>query len=107
MNHTRISCKRLLSLLLCLAGLLALTACGSAKMEQKQIFAMDTVMTLTAYGKNASAGLDAAASVITSMQAELDPNLPTSTCYAINHANGANVVVSPQSAGMLSTAKTV
>lgn len=107
MNHTRISCKRLVSLLLCLAGLLALTACGSAKMEQKQIFAMDTVMTLTAYGKNASAGLDAAASVITSMQAELDPNLPTSTCYAINHANGANVVVSPQIAKMLSTAKTV
>ena len=73
MNHTRISCKRLIAVLLCLAALLALTACGAVKMEQKQIFAMDTVMTLTAYGKNASAALDAGASVIYSMQAELDP----------------------------------
>ena len=107
MNHTRISCKRLIAVLLCLAALLALTACGAVKMEQKQIFAMDTVMTLTAYGKNASAALDAGASVIYSMQAELDPTLPTSTTYAINHAEGKNVVVSAQIAKMLSTAKTV
>ena len=107
MNHTRISCKRLIAVLLCLACILALTSCGSVRMAQRQIFAMDTVMTLTAYGKKADAALDAAASVIYSMQAELDPDVPTSTTYAINHAEGKNVVVSAQIAKMLSTAKTV
>ena len=95
-------------LLLCLAALLSMTACGSASaMEQKQIFAMDTVMTLTAYGSHATEGLDAATSIINSMEALLDPELPTSTTYAINHANGANIVVNAQIAKMLSTAKTV
>ena len=111
MKVTRISSKpivRLLSLCLCLVMMLSLTGCASASsMEQKQIFAMDTIMTLTAYGKNATAGLDAASSIINSMEALLDPELPTSTTYAINHANGENVVVNAQIAKMLSTAKTV
>ena len=114
MPHTKTSCKhpvsrRVLALLLCAGMLLTLCACGSSASQQaqKQIFAMDTVMTLTAYGKNAEAGLAAAASVINSMDAQLDPEVPTSTTYAINHANGANVVVSAQVAKMLSTAKTV
>ena len=108
MNLTKISFKRIALVLLCLAMLLSLCACGSSsKMEQKQIFAMDTIMTLTAYGKNAEAGLNAAASVINSLDAQLDPELPTSTTYGINHANGANIVVSAQIAKMLSTAQTV
>ena len=61
-----------IALILCVAALLSLTACGSASaMEQKQIFAMDTVMTLTAYGKHAQDGLAAATSVINSMEALL------------------------------------
>ena len=111
MKPTRIwynRCTRIVALILCVAALLCLTACGSASaMEQKQIFAMDTVMTLTAYGKHAQDGLNAATSVINSMEALLDPELPTSTTYAINHANGQNVVVNAQIAKMLSTAKTV
>ena len=111
MKHTRICFKRPLlrglCLLLCAALALPLAACGETKMEQRQVFAMDTIMTLTAYGKKAEAGLDAAEGVITSMDAMLDPDLPTSTTYAINHANGANTVVSAQVAKMLSTAKTV
>lgn len=110
MRATNISCKRgrrLLSVLLCLAMLLPLSACGETKVEQKQVFAMDTVMTLTAYGKNRAAGIQAAEGVILSMDAALDPELPTSTIYAINHANGENVVVSAQVAKMLSSAMTV
>ncbi len=107
MKHTR-SFSKLISLLLCLCLLPGLTACGdSSSMQQKQIFAMDTIMTLTAYGKHAEEGLNAAASVINSMEATLDPELPTSVTYAINHAEGKNVVVSAQVAKMLSTAKTV
>lgn len=107
MRVTNTFCKRLLAALLCLAAALTLAACGEAKMDQRTIFAMDTVMTLTAYGKNREAGLDAAEGVILAMDAALDPEKQTSTVYAINHANGQNVVVSAQVAKMLSTASTV
>ena len=106
MRHTKTSYK-LISLALCLAMLLPLAGCGESKQEQAEIFAMDTYMTLTAYGKNATAGLNAAKSVITSMDSMLDPELETSTTYAINHAEGASVVVPGQVARMLSTAQTV
>ncbi len=98
---------RCLALLLCFVFLLPLCACGETEMSQRQVFAMDTIMTLTAYGKNREAGLQAAEGVIQSMNAALDPELPTSTIYAINHANGQNVVVSGQVAKMLSSAMTV
>lgn len=94
-------------MLLCFAILFSLAGCGEANMEQKQIFAMDTVMTLTAYGKNAAAGLNAAAGTISAMDAQLDPELPTSITYAINHAEGSSIVIPAQVAKMLSIAKTV
>ncbi len=68
---------------------------------------MDTVMTLTAYGNKADIGLNAAQSVIMSMDSMLDPELETSTTYAINNAMGASIVVSGQVADMINTAKTV
>lgn len=98
---------RLCAALLCLSMLLPLSACGDAKEEQRQIFAMDTIMTLTAYGNRAEAGLNSAEAVISSLDSMLDPELPTSTVYAINNAEGSNVVVSGQVATMISTAKTV
>lgn len=98
---------RVVAAMLCLVMLLPLSACGEGKMEQKQLFAMDTVMTLTAYGKNAQAGLDAATSIINAMDTALDPENPSSILYAINHADGANVAVSGQVARMLSTAQLV
>ena len=106
MKHTKI-CYKFICLLLCLGMALSLAACGETRMVQSEVFAMDTVMTLTAYGKNAEAGLRAAEGVIQSMNDMLDPDLPTSTVYAINHAMGRDVVVSAQVAKMLSCAKTV
>ena len=106
MKHTKICCK-FVCLLLCLGMLLSLSACGETRMVQSEVYTMDTVMTLTAYGKNAEAGLRAAEGVLLSMNDMLDPDLPTSTTYAINHAMGQDVVVSAQVAKMLSCAKTV
>lgn len=106
MKHIKTG-RRIAAVMLCLCMLLPLTGCGESKMSQRQVFAMDTVMTLTAYGNRAEAGLDAAQSVIQSMDSMLDPELETSTTYAINHANDANVSVSGQVAEMLSTASTV
>lgn len=94
---------KLICLLLCAVSVLGLSGCGESKMEQSQVFAMDTVMTLTAYGKNREAGLRAAESVIYSMDTMLDPELETSTVYAMNHANGEKVIVSGQIADMLYT----
>ena len=106
-NNGRSHFMRVLAAVLCLCLALPLAACGETKMEQKQVYAMDTVMTVTAYGKQRSAGISAAESVILSMNDMVDPQLPSSVVYAINHAQGANVVIPGQLATMLSTAKTV
>ncbi len=98
---------RLVCALLCAALMLPLAACGETKESRRTIFAMDTTMTLVAYGKNREEGLASAESVIKSMDSMLDPELPSSTVYAINHANGENVVVPGQVADMLSAAQTV
>ena len=62
--------------LIALAALLGiLSGCGSKAPEkvEKQLFAMDTVMTLTVYGENAGAALDAAAAEINETARLLDP----------------------------------
>lgn len=102
MKHTSICCKLLL--LICL--LLSLTGCGEQKLT-KQIFAMDTYMELTAYGKNAEAALSDVISTINQASVDLDPEVEKSTVYALNHADGEPVTVSPEIADMLTTAKTV
>ena len=102
MKHTSTGCKILL--LVCL--LLSLTGCSEKKVE-KQIFAMDTYMTLNAYGKNAEAGLSDVIAAINAASAALDPEIEKSDVYALNHANGTPTVVSSLIANMLTTAKTV
>ena len=98
---------RIIVVCLCLCMTFPLAACGETKMSQRQVFAMDTIMTLTAYGRNAERGLTAAQGVIQSMNDMLDPDIETSTTYAINHANGGNTSISGQVANMLSTAYTI
>lgn len=114
MRHISIFCKKgrrlwagLLCALLCAGVLLPLSGCGEGQESQEEVFAMDTAMTLTAYGKNREAGIRAARGVITSMETMLDPELSTSNVYAINHANGGSTVISGQIAEMLSTAKLI
>jgi len=95
---------KIISLLLCAAMLLPLAACGKSEPEYKQLFAMDTVMTLTAYGRNAQAGLEAAAGVITALDTALDPDSEGSNVYQINNANGEDVILTGQVADMMETA---
>ena len=106
MKHTHLH-TRLLALLLCCALVLPLSACGEAKSTTQQIFAMDTVMDLTAYGKKADDGINAAISIINSMDTLLDPENERSKTYEINHAMGSPVVVNEQITKMLRTALTV
>lgn len=108
MKHTKTSCKtRIIVLLLCVGMLLPLSACGEKKPVEQQIFAMDTLMDLQAYGKNAETGINDAVAVINGLNAMLDPELESSKVYAINHAQGDSVVVNGQIAKMIQTAQTV
>lgn len=105
MKHTSICCK-LLTLTLLLS---ALTGCGSKEPEktEKQIFAMDTVMTLTAYGEAAGAALDAAAAEINETARLLDPEQEGSLVWTLNHSGGARTEVPALLYHMLDTAGTV
>lgn len=67
MKHTRIFYK-LICVVLCAVMLVPLAGCGETRETQREVYAMDTVMTLTAYGKQADAGLTAAESIILSME---------------------------------------
>ena len=98
---------RIVSVLLCVCCALTLAACGETKMSQSVIFAMDNVITVTAYGKQREKGIQAAESVIKSMDAMLDPQLSTSITYKINTAGGENVSIPGQVANMLKIAQTV
>ena len=98
---------RFFAVFLCLVMTLPLAGCGEARQSQDTGFAMNCSYSVMAYGKRGEAGIRAAQGVIESMETMLDPELPTSICYAINHAEGENVVVSAQIAKMLSTAATV
>ena len=100
------SAKKIIAMLLCIVMLLPLCACAGDSMT-KQIFAMDTVISLVAYGNEAASGLSAAAGVIDSMNAALDPDLPSSYTSKLNAAEGEEVPVSSQVYEMLSTAMDV
>lgn len=99
--------KRMAALLLCIGTFFALPACGSTAATEKQLFAMNSAISIKAYGKSAEAGIDSAVSVINSLDAALDPERDGSTAYAINHAQGQSVVVTGQVAEMLQTMKSV
>ena len=104
MRPTRRSCKRLGALALALA--LVLSGCGKKGPEkhEKQLFAMDTVMLLTAYGDHADAALTAAAEVINALAADLDPEKEGSSLRALNMGAGGPVAVSDDCAAVLGTA---
>ena len=98
--------RRAAALLVLLA--LALTGCRTEPVgTERYLFEMDTVMLLTAYGPEADAGLDAAAEVIGALNRQLDPEAEDSEIYALNHAGGAPVAVSPALRSMLRTAAEV
>lgn len=101
MRHIKTKCKRLL-----LAGLflIMLTSCSAptaksnaadpGEKHQRQVFAMDTVMLLTAYGENAEAALDAAKDKILGLEEDLDPESQSGSVYALNAGAGSQVVIS-------------
>lgn len=94
-------------IILTVCAMMVLTGCGESKMYQKQVFSMDTVMTLTAYGKKAESALSSAEASIIALNNMVDPDIETSITYAINHAQGEELSVTGPVAEMLTTAKEV
>lgn len=99
MKNTSICCKLLLTVLL----LLTLTGCSENSVE-KQIFAMDTVMSLTVYGEGKEEAATAAVQEINAAARQLDPEIQDSEVYNLNHAGGESVTISPFLYNMLETA---
>lgn len=90
-----------------ISGLICLTACGkqSASLQNepssKSFFAMDTYMTITAYGENATSALEQAEERVTELEKKWSVTDENSEIYAINHSSGASVAVSEETAELL------
>ena len=79
---------------LALALALSLSACGAAapQSETRTVYAMDTVMNLTAYGGDAAAALESAEKELHTLdKAVLSRTAEGSELYALNAANGETV----------------
>lgn len=64
--------------------------------QSKSLFAMDTYMTITAYGENAETALNQAKERVTELEKLWSVTDENSEIYAINHSVGENVHVSPE-----------
>ncbi|MCR5467525.1 MAG: FAD:protein FMN transferase [Lachnospiraceae bacterium] len=77
-------------LLTTIAGLAVVTTlygacgCGTEKKETRNLFAMDTVMIITAYGDNATEALDVAEECIKDIEAKVSATIESSEVYALN-----------------------
>ena len=77
--------KRILPFLAALVLILSLTACGAGEQSwTRTVYTMDTVMNLTAYGKNADAALDSAEELLLALDRQLDRHSEESTVSALN-----------------------
>lgn len=72
--------------------------------ETKNIFAMNTYITLTAYGENAGATLDEAEDRISELEHLLSVTDENSEIYAVNHSEGTSVALSTDTENVLSFA---
>lgn len=96
--------RKVCCFLISLALILTLCTGCAPKPYSKTIFAMDTVMTLTAYGENAQDAVEAAVARLFEMDALFSVTNPKSEIATLNAADGADVTVSPEVYGLLETA---
>ncbi|MGI5962275.1 MAG: FAD:protein FMN transferase [Lawsonibacter sp.] len=101
--------SRTVFLLVSFALILSLSSCNREPSKaETQIFAMDTVMTLTLYGPDRqtdlSSALDELVNTIYTLQNLLSATDPNSELYALNHAGGQSVALSLETTDLLSQA---
>ena len=76
--------KKIKCFVLAALMLLSLTACGAQKNTTKTVYAMDTVMNLTAYGRDAEAALNEAEQTLCALDKLLDRHDEGSAVSALN-----------------------
>lgn len=95
--------KRMISLLIIV--IVFLTSCGKLtpdnKSENKSFFAMDTYMSITAYGENAETALNRSEERVSELENLWSVTNENSEIYAINHSNGESVAVSSETAELI------
>ena len=100
--------KQAIALTLALMMLLLAGCAGGAGQESesasRSVFAMDTVMDVTAYGPNAEAAAVAAVDRITELEQAFSVTIDGSDIDAVNHAYGKSVEVSSDTAALLQDA---
>lgn len=111
-NRLEIIMRHTISGIIMLAALL-LTGCGGTNSSSgnandtaasRDIFAMDTFMSLKAYGSNADEALDKAGERIRVLEEELSVTNENSDIWRIDHAGGNPVQVSEDTAAILKKA---
>ena len=91
------------ALLFCISLVTLLCGCGKrAEYAQKDLFAMDTYMTMTAYGENAEAALDKVCSEITRLESLFSVTDINSDIGRINSSCGQPVNISDDTADVIS-----
>lgn len=100
--------KQTIALTLALMMLLLSSCAGSAGQQSdsasRSVFAMDTVMDVTAYGPDAEAAAVAAVDRITELEQAFSVTIDGSDIDAVNHAYGKSVEVSDDTAALLQDA---
>ncbi len=98
--------KKLLTITLCVLSILQLCSCsdtGNAKVVEEKS-AMDTIISLTAYGTNASEAIDASFKRIDEIEQMASTSIDTSDVSQINQAAGKDYVkVHPETLKMIET----
>lgn len=74
------------------------------KAYEQTVIAMDTVMTVKAYGENAEAGINLAIQEIMRLEKLLSTTMEESEIYKINHADGEPVKISEETARLIKEA---
>lgn len=88
--------------LLVVAAMFLIAGCGGEeKAHRRNFFAMDTYMTMTAYGPQAEQGLEAAEKKIHELEAALSAMEPGSDIYRLNHRQGETAQVGEEAAQVL------
>ena len=64
--------RRVATIIITIAAIFSVSACASKRAEMADFFAMDTFMSITAYGKNAKNAVEKAERVITAMSEQLN-----------------------------------
>lgn len=86
--------------------LIVQSGCGSNSVT-KQVYSMDTIMTLTVYGRKANDAILSSVNVINTLEKQLNPTSKTSEVTYINNLEGKSRSVSTEIVEMLELSKTI